>query len=102
MSLLYQRARNSGSCPPSILLEECSAFDNVDGFEVAMNKVIDDTGAYPLVRRPCIAATSADFCNMNFAVFLTVNCHAVCFHILVRRFPLKTWTRYIEEFEGGY
>ena len=39
MSLLYQRARNSGSCPPSILLEECSIFDSLDGFEGAMNKV---------------------------------------------------------------
>lgn len=46
MSLLYQRARSSGSCPPSILLEECSVFDCSDGFEVAMNKVIDDNGAY--------------------------------------------------------
>ena len=45
MSLLYQRARSSGSCPPSILLEECSMFDNLDGFEMAINKVIDDNGA---------------------------------------------------------
>ena len=52
MSLLYQRARNSGLCPPSILLEECSIFDSSDGFEAAMNKVIDDNGMYALVRRP--------------------------------------------------
>ena len=55
MSLLYQRARNSGSCPPSILLEECSIFDSLDGFEGAMNKVIDDNGTFTLVRRPCCA-----------------------------------------------
>jgi hypothetical protein len=53
MSLLYQRARNSGLCPPSILLEEFSAFDSLDGFEEVMNKVIDDNGASTLVRRPC-------------------------------------------------
>jgi hypothetical protein len=44
MSLLYQRARNSGLCSPSLLVEECSAFDSIDGFDVAMNQVVDNNG----------------------------------------------------------
>jgi hypothetical protein len=60
MSLLYQRARNSGLCAPSLLIEECSAFDSLDGFDVAMYHVIDANGTF-VVACPSSVFAAAEY-----------------------------------------
>jgi hypothetical protein len=44
MSVLFQRARASGVCPPSLLSELGSALDNFDGFDVSVDRILDRTG----------------------------------------------------------
>jgi hypothetical protein len=46
MSLLLQRARDSGRCPPSLLSEDRVAVQ--DAFDEDALKVLDDTGTSPL------------------------------------------------------
>jgi hypothetical protein len=62
MSDLCQRARKSGTCPLSLLNEECSLYDIMDGFQILVFKLIDDNGtvtysrvaaAAPSFHRPC-------------------------------------------------
>ena len=57
-------------------------FDNLDGFEMAINKVIDDNGAQQHARRPCSAAdpTVTRFCS-NQLRFM--------FHLLFLDFCLR-------------
>jgi hypothetical protein len=44
MSILFQRARASGVCPPSLLSELGSTLDSADGFDLSMSRVLDGTG----------------------------------------------------------
>ena len=82
MSVLYQRVRSVGSCPPSLLLEECSKYDNLDGFETAMSKIIDDNGAYQLVRRP---RGHDDSYSDSFLL----GCAVICFIFSILAFCLR-------------
>jgi hypothetical protein len=53
MSVLHQRARDSGKCPPSLLSEERVVDE--DGFDAAVLKVLDASGKkdFPPFRVVC-------------------------------------------------
>jgi hypothetical protein len=97
MSSLYLRARSTGLCPPSILLEECSTFDNVDGFEVAINKVIDDNGGCTpsFVRRPSYSSDDSHVLTLFSFVMLSY----IPIILFLCRFLLTTGPRHSKGYE---
>jgi hypothetical protein len=87
MSVLYQRARNSGLCPPSLLSEQCSAMDGSDGFDVALYKVIDPAGT--CVLRPLRIEAQHFACKIESCCKLYPLYHILLTHMRLRHIFCK-------------
>ena len=69
MVSLIERARKSGTCPPSLLSEQIAS--NEDGFEEAALRTFDAAGTY--CTRSCVTtAAGGVFAHILFSLFLLV------------------------------
>lgn len=53
-SIIYQYAKHSGSCPPSLLLEECSIYDPIDAFDTYLQRVMDMSSTSGFYLQPSV------------------------------------------------